>query len=325
MVFPSQDPFWTETEAFIRKTLGTETPFVAPREFYHVLPRVFPYDWVYAIEILGEYGGFAVHKGLLHELPLPVLLYLKAEWKCVFANDVFLFYVPPPTHLPLAAEDHQKFFLNRLEALQKEAEAQTARIKETTALLVVASHSPASLDNLLRSTGLLHVPVLVVAVSGDTKERETYRAICSRHNANFEESVHGTNVEQALKAGIQKCLEDPDIVWICTLDDTMLIRPDFLAVVEKFRAQNVYSHFGGLWTKEDGAHASASVDGFQVIVPQRERTIHCYGHRDYWNQKFSLPQGAKTSAWRRWIKFSLGEKCPSALIIRDLVTLQAKE
>jgi len=325
MAFPAQDPFWTETEAFIRKTLGTETPFIAPREFYHALPRVFSYDWVHAIDILGDFAGFAVHKGLLHEIPLPVLLHLRAEWKCVFANAVFLFYVPPSTDLPLAAENHQRFFFEQLDLLQQEAEAQRTHVQETTALLVVASHSATFLNNLLRSTDLLHVPVLVVAVTADTNEREAYRDVCSQHNAHFEGTIHGTSVDQALKAGLQKYLENPDISWICTLDDTMLVRPDFVSVVEKFRTQNVCSHYGGLWTKADGTLTSASVDGFQVVVPLRENTIHCYGHRDYWNRKLSLKRAPSTPVWRRWRKLLFGEKHPSSLIIRDLVTFQATD
>jgi hypothetical protein len=287
------------------------------------LRRVFPYDWVYAIEILSDYGGFAVHKGLLHELPLPVLLHVRSNWKCVFANEVFLFYVPQPSALPAAEETHQTFFFERLEALQKnEGENAKSNSRGATALLIVASHSASSLDNLLRSTVLLHAPTLVVVVVKEGKHEEAYRAVCSRHNAQMEEAPRDSTIDQALKIGIQLLLEDPDTIWICSFDDTMLVRPDFLSVAEKFRSQAPHSKLGGLWTHADCASASHSIDGFQVIVPQRENTIHCYGHRDYWRQKYSLKDGSSTFALRDWKKFLFGPNEHPSLVIRDLVTFQ---
>src|SRR5882724_8925068 len=106
MIFPVQDAFWTEMATFVRDAIGQDTPFIGPREFRPVLPRVFPYDWVHAIEILDQFGGVIVHKGLLHELPVPVLQTLKKEWKCVFANEVFLFFMPADSALSAASEIH---------------------------------------------------------------------------------------------------------------------------------------------------------------------------------------------------------------------------
>lgn len=314
MNFPVQDSFWTEAAAFIRDTIGIEKSFIAPREFRSVLPRVFPYDYVHAIDVLEEYAGIAVHKGLLHELPLPVLQFVRMEWRCVFANEVFLFYMPPASTLPLAPEAHQTLFHESLESLKELAEMQRSKLREVTALLIVASHAPVFLSKTLEGVALLHVPTLVIAVTANTAWQEEYATICRDHRARFEVTGFKSTVPAALREGIRLWLEDPTVVWICSLDDTMLVRPDFLLVMEKLRADPARI-LGGLWTEADGVRAAYSRDGFQLIVPQRENPHHCYAHRDFWQQRFFAATGLNPA------DLSSGKM----LIVRDLVMLQSPE
>lgn len=322
MAFPANDVFWTETEYFIRTKIGSEAPFIGPREFYTVLSRVFPYDWVHAVEVLDDYKGVAVHKGLLHELPLPLLQHLRTEWKCVFANDVFLFYVPPSSPLPPADEAHQRFFFDRLKTLQVVAETEKTHIRDITALLVIASHSPAMLKRLLDSTSLLHAPTLVVTLPVTPARQEEYREVCEPRNVRLEQAADGSSITQALRMGVQLWLDDPDIAWICTLDDTMLVRPDFLSAMKKFRSHSIRSNLGGLWTEADGARAIHSIDGYQLIHPINENTVHRYGNRAYWSRRFSLDRQTSSVAWRDWKKFLFGPGQEPSLVIRDLVTHQ---
>jgi hypothetical protein len=314
MSFPDQDTYWKETAVFIRNTIGLETPFIAPREFRSVLPRVFPYDYVHAIEILSDYGGIAVHKGLLHELPLPVLQFVKAEWKCVFANEVFLFYVPAKSELQIASGTHQTFFRDRLVSLQELAEFEKSQIRELAALVVVASHSPAALDKTLRSMVLLHTPIIAVA----TGRRQEYEAVCQQHHVRLQGSGNIVSVQDALKAGARYWLDDPDITWICSFDDTMLVRPDFLLVMESLRSKFAHSALGGLWTEADGVRASFSRDGLPCVIPRRENPLHRYAHRDYWQRRVFLTADNHVHRNRA---SNLSSLPAGTFIVRDLVTL----
>lgn len=286
MSFPVQDAFWTETATFVRNAIGQEVPFIGPREFRSVLPRVFSYDFVHAVEVLGQFSGVIIHKGLLHELPLPVLQTMKNEWKCVFANEVFLFFMPADSALPAATETHQQHFHDCLLSMEKSIEVKKQRVAELTALLVIAAREPFFLDKTLRSLSLLHLPVLVVASTSDPTRRKAYRSICSIHHAKLDALDKNTTPAKALKTGIEQLLEDIDIAWISSFDDSMVARPDFLFVMEKFRNAETCPVLGGLWTEADGIRTSCSRDGLRLIIPQKQPGIHVYGHREYWKRRF---------------------------------------
>jgi len=314
MIFPVQDAFWTDTTTFIRKTIGPDTPFIGPREFRAVLPKVFPYDWVHAIEILSQFGGVAVHKGLMHELPVPLLQAMGKEWRCVFANEVFLFFMPPNSTLPPTPELHLQFFYDRLQSMEKLAQMQQPRTKALTAFVVVASRTSSFLEKTLESLSPFHMPVLVVAATADAARREAYRSICSAHRAEMHAWDKNAAPAKALRLGVWQLLKDAHLAWICSLDDTMVARPDFLLVMEKFRNRETRPLLGGLWTEADGTSASISRDGFQLITLSRQVHLHRYGHRDYW--------AVTSRSFFNWKNLPLLSQKPEMLVIRDLVSLQ---
>ena len=347
MNFPVQDPFWTETAAFVRDAIGPDKPFVGPREFRPVMPKVFPYDWVHAIEILDQFGGVIVHKGLMHELPVPVLQTVQKEWKCVFANEVFLFFMPVDSALSATSDTHLQFFHEQLESMEKLARITKAVLKEVTAVVVIASHAPSFLEKTLASLSLLHAPVFVVAATADAMRREAYRSVCSSYHARLDESGSHATVASALKSGVGRLLEDADTAWIASFDDTMLARPDFLLVMERLRSAETRPVLGGLWMKTDGIRNVFSRDGLRMIIPRKQGSIHCYGHREYWKERFfgadnlKNNRAANSGHWRaskprlfppgslqddplsgcKSLSYNPGEI--PALIVQDLVTLQA--
>lgn len=322
MIFPVQDTFWTETATFVRNTIGQDAPVIGPREFRAVLPKVFPYDWVHAIEILDQFDGVIIHKGLMQELPLPLLQTMKKKWKCVFANEVFLFFMPADSTLPSASIIHLQLFYTRLRSMEKQAASTKPSIKELTAFLVIASHAPPSLDKTLRSLSLFHMPVLVVAGTSDATQREAYRSVCSAHHAKLDESDKNTTLAKALKIGARRLLEDAAVTWISSFDDTMIVRPDFLSVMERFRNAETCPVLGGLWTEADGIRSSFSRDGFRLIIPRQQTSIHYYGHRKYWQQRLFPAYSPAAHAFLSWIGFPFIPRWTDTLMIGDLVALQ---
>jgi len=305
MIFPVQDPFWTETAGFIRETISPHRPFINPREFRAVLPRAFPYDWVHAIETLEQYDAVVIHKGLMHELPLPVLQALNDEWKKVFANAVFIVFMPVASPLPPCPKEHTQAFYDRLKLLEQFALAKKERTMEQTALLVIASRTPEHLDRTLNSFSLFHLPVFVLSARSDQSRQKSHGEVCSRHRAQWEKSVPHATEDEALESGIARFLADPDIDWIASFDDGMIARPDFLLVMEKFRSAKISPVLGGLWTGDDGVRASIFRDGFQIITPHRQNRRHLYGHRNFWREKFQT-----------------GTHSPESQVIPGLVMLQ---
>jgi hypothetical protein len=306
----------------VRDAIGPDKAFVGPREFRPVLPKVFPYDWVHAIEILDQFGGVIVHKGLMHELPVPVLQTVSKEWKCVFANEVFLFFVPVDSALTATSDTHLQFFHEQLESMEKLARITKAVLKEVTAVVVIASHAPSFLEKTLGSLSLLHAPVLVVAATSDAMRRKSYRSVCSTYHAGLDESGNHATVASALKTGVGRLLEDADNAWIASFDDTMLARPDFLLVMERFRNADTRPVLGGFWTEADGVRSSFSRDGLRMIIPRKQGNMHCYGHREYWKQMFFATgsTGPRPSVNGKVFPFLAPQIEP--LIIDGLVSLQ---
>jgi hypothetical protein len=324
MTLAADDPFWAETAAFVRIMIGPDRAYVAPREFRDVLPTIFPYDWVFGIDPIKQAAGVLIHKGLMHELPLFVLQFLNKEWKAVFANEVFVLFVPAHSPLPSAPGEHFGAFRARLQSLEmlivQGREARTER----TALLVIASHAPTSLDSTLRSLSLLHHPVLVIdARSGGTHE-DDYRQVCSEHYACLETPATRLTVLEALKAGVRRLMDDVEVGWISSFDDTMHVRPDFLKIMEHFRDPQACPVLSGFWSADEQIRGSSFRDGFQLVSVDRETGIQLYGHRNYWTPRFRLEHGSKTknadeARERPFIRWSSGIR-----VIPGLVTLQTR-
>lgn len=288
MLQPVRDPFWTEAAVFVRGTVGVEKPFIGPRELRAVLPKVFAYDWVYAIDKIEDYAGILVHKGLLHEIPLGVLRRIKNEWKCVFANAVFLFFMPPASPLSIIANEHVHSFDDALRCVEKVAASRHPVVREQTMFLAIASHAPEGLDNLLRSLGPFNVPLLVVAGTGDKARRNAYQAICAVHRVGFDDSISCANPREALKAGVVRSMEGEGIDWIATFDDTVVARPDFLFVMEKFRHSETCPALSGDWMPSDGARRSFQRDGVRIVVPRHQNDFLLYAHVNYWSRRLRI-------------------------------------
>ena len=296
MPLPVRDPYWTEITAFIRQSIGSDTPFIGPRELLSDLPKVFTYDWVQAIEIPDDYQGVAVHKGLMHELPVMVLQKLRDEWKCVFANPVFLFFMQHSSPLPVVSGDHLGTFYENLILLEKLNAAKRSCPSESTAGVVLAhgapGGNPAGLDATLRSLSLLHLAVVVVPVTGDATFLAACRDLCAKYRVDFEETGAGNAIGagDALKAGVTRLLAGGTSAWIATFDDSVTVRPDFIAVMEKWRNAKAQQLLGGWWEEADGVCKCFQRDGFELIVPRRSNARFLYGHRDYWTRRFGSAQ-----------------------------------
>jgi hypothetical protein len=284
MNFPVQDQYWTETLKFIREAIGTEAPFIAPREFQPELPKVFAYDWVNAVEVLRDYQGVVVHKGLMHELPVAVLKTMRDEWKCVFANPVFLVFMPPGTGFPAVTSEHLGPFYENLEFLEKLDKAKRAQTREASACAVVAMRGGAGLDAMLKSISLLHLATVVVPDRNDAALGASCRELCARYRADYVELETG----EALKTGLARLLEEERNAWIASLDDSVVVRPDFIATMERWREAGSRPLLGGWWEEADGLVESFQRDGFDVVVPVRPNGRFLYAHRDYWVRRFGF-------------------------------------
>ena len=260
----------------------------------------------------------------MHELPLSVLQFLSKEWKSAYANEVFILFVPAQSSLPSISNEHLGAFWDRLESLGKLVVAGGNARREQTALLVIASHAPASLDDTLRSLSLLHLPVLVIeaAARSEPTHGNEYRRVCSEHRALFERGDRSDTVLGALKEGIRRLLDDVELAWICSFDDTMLVRPDFMRIIERFRDVETRPTLSGFWNNAERAESVAFRDGFPLISVHRQTSIHLYGHRNYWSRRFSLGRESITKdAGDRWQR-QLTWRSAAISVIPGLVTSQ---
>ena len=308
-----QDPYWTETTRFILQVIGDDSPIIAPREFRPHLPKTFPYDFVHAVDVLLDYRGVAVHKGLMNELPVPVLRTLREEWKCVFANEVFLFFMPPSCSLPSTSGQHLGAFDENLALLEKKVVALQSHPNKETACVVSASRAPAALEAVLRSLSLLHLAVVVVPHTTDENLRRAFRDLCLGYRTRLESVVGHKKPApgDAIRTGVRRVLAEDRFNWIATLDDSVVVRPDFLIAMEKWRDAETRPLLGGYWEQSDGVRESFCHDGFQCVVPCRPNARFLYGHRDYWETRFSDQPGEQKAV-------------PPALVIPGLIIPQEK-
>lgn len=290
-----QDPYWTETARFILQTIGDDAPLIAPREFRPQLPKTFSYDFVHAVEILLDYHGVAVHKGLMNELPVPVLRTLREDWKCVFANEVFLFFMPPSSPLAVVSGQHLGAFYENLALLEKQEVALKSHPSKATACVIAASRSSEGLEAALRSLSLLHLAVVVVPATKDENLRRAFHELCLRFRARLEpDGGSRTSPGDAIRAGLRLILAEDRFDWMATMDDSVVARPDFLLVMEKWRDAETRPLLGGCWEKQDGVRESFRHDGFHCVVPRRPNARFLYGHRSYWEARFADRPGNQT-------------------------------
>lgn len=280
------DPFWAETAAFIREKIGRDRTYVAPREFRDVLPTIFPYDGVLGTDPVEQAAGAVIHKGLMHELPIELLQLLNSEWKGVFANAVFVVFVPSQSRLPPASDEHIGAFRARLQSLEEAIAHGRAARADRTALLVIAANAPARLERTLRSLSRLHRPVLVVDARSGTTAEDDYRDVCLAHRAELEKPQTRLSVEAALEAGVRRLLDDVEVGWIASFDDTMCVRPDFLKVMERFRDRDACPVLSGDGNEAARMQDASFRDGFRLASVSKASGIHLYAHRGYWGSRF---------------------------------------
>ena len=190
--------------------IGDDSPIIAPREFRPHLPKTFPYDFVHAVDVLLDYRGVAVHKGLMNELPVPVLRTLREEWKCDFANEVFLFFMPPSCSLPSTSGQHLGAFDENLALLEKKVVALQSHPNKETACVVSASRAPAALEAVLRSLSLLHLAVVVVPHTTDENLRRAFRDLCLGYRTRLESVVGHKKPApgDAIRTGVRRVLAE---------------------------------------------------------------------------------------------------------------------
>lgn len=113
MPFPHHDRYWNDAANFLREHHQAGETIIAPDEFVDLFPEVVPYVATFLPPGAAE-AWIVVHKGLLENMAHPFLEALAVDGRPVFANDVFVIFVPRPGLPTMAAATHVTAFREKL-------------------------------------------------------------------------------------------------------------------------------------------------------------------------------------------------------------------
>jgi hypothetical protein len=318
---PLQDPYWKEVAAFIETNLGFDAPLIAPREFIPYFPKTLPYELsASALGLLSKYRGAAIHKGLLHEPSLDVLKLFASDWRPVFANGVFVFFVPPESPLPKSDSIHIAAFFTNLEIIKTNFLINQPR-PPLTALWVSATREPSFLDATLDSLSGFGLPVLVMDGSGSVPFSKSYSELCRRHSTAC--VIHFTpeysSKEQKWREGWANWEQTE---WLSFFQDGAVARPDLMLAMHHFQHAVSHPALSGFWEPSCGEKSSLYRDGYRLVSPVHPPRVHLHLHRSHWKKNISVLFGKKEPLFGK-SRFPLQAKSLSLRSIPGLVWMKS--
>jgi hypothetical protein len=293
MIFPEGDTYWMAVADFLRATFGDHATFLAPNEFHELFPRAYPYDMSRHIDVRGL-DAVVVHKGMLGEVGRDVCQLLLDQGIPLFGNEVFAVFAlkeAPPRKL-WGAEHFADFRIRAREAgafKPNPAPAHSEFNGPATVILMTTYNRPERLAHALETVLPLGAPILVVNDGSAPEHAEAYAEIVRQTGVRSLNLPDNRGLASALNMGLSYWLADPNVEWICYLQDDVEVRPDLLAALARVQDRQDYPLLAGRADPLHKVYGERMVNGCRVLLQRMSPGIHLHAHRDYWKSMLPIP------------------------------------
>jgi predicted O-methyltransferase YrrM len=285
----STDIFWSSTADFVEQHWGRKVELLAPNEFNHRFYGTYAYRASQAIP-LEQLQVVVLHKGMLEEIPARFLNQVLDEWTPVFANEVFVVWVPQSDLPSVKDSPHVTACYEKAEKHQTPVPDVSLNTDGSdTVILVTTYNRPTALKKSLPGILALGVPVLIVEDGSDASFREAYDLIYHQHAVDVLRIPQNRGLPNALNTGLGYWLANEQIQWISYLQDDVEVHPDLLQVLAKIQHPQQRPLLSG---RDDPLHTIFGrklMGGEEVYLKQMSPGIHLHAHRDYWKKVMPIP------------------------------------
>jgi hypothetical protein len=218
----------------------------------------------------------------MQEPPFELLQILARDWKVIFANEVFLVFVPP--HSPRAAIDspHIATFYKKLELIRLNLRPHCKK-NPKTGLLIQATHAPAMLDQTLAHLSCFDLPIFVMDMSNHRTHCNDYKKICSQSQSTVKIHLLSAQPRPLLSASLDDLVRE-NFVWISCFQDNVRARADLILALARFQNPSTHPFLSGHWEDSHGQKKSRNRDGYTLIETEFLSQIHRHFHQSLWQK-----------------------------------------
>lgn len=306
MRFPHDDSYWQSAADFLLGQFGAKARLVAPTEFHELIPRTFPYDAIRHID-LKEMEALVIHKGALPEVGKETCMLLAKEGIRLFGNEVFVIYTlkgAPPRQI--IGEEHFTDFYLKTETPEtftvQPVKEHSEFIGSATVILMTTYNRPDRLGLSLQSIVSLKAPILVINDGSDAQHAGAYTSVYETYGVRVLNMPGNRGLSNALNAGLSYWLADPNVEWICYLQDDVEVRADLLAALARVQDSQKRPLLTGRHNPLQKVYGETEIGGQKVLWQRMSPGIHLHAHRSYWEKMLPIPT-AYFQAPRRWPHF----------------------
>jgi len=287
MPFPTEDKFWMQARSFLEKYAEPLDAILAPNEFLEFFPGTYHYNVSYLLPAT-QFQFVAFHKGMATEIEAPVALQVLEQFHPVFANEVFVIYaktliagVPSPDRVHITGLVRQ--FDEAFEASEQPPRS------PTYAAVITTYNRPQSLARSLPQALALGIPVVVVDDASTPEHAKKNRQITEQYQVPLICIPENRGLPNAMNAGLEYWLADPDIDWISYFQDDVDINPDTLKVLAQIQDRRDRPLLAGRDALEHPNFGIGEIAGYRVLYKRSMPGQHLHAHRDYWRGVMPIP------------------------------------
>ncbi len=296
-------------------------------------PKVFPYQILKYID-LRDYGfNYIVFHKKLHEDMTPEFLDLiKASYKAIWANHLFVVYKKNPGKLERISA--VKYVLYSGISLDKYYHFPSP---SKTGIFLTTYNRPQALRRILYQLRSRKEEILVVNDGSSEKYREEYASVMKDFpEVTFIDNPKNMGLAFSLNTGFSYFLADPEIEWVHYFQDDVLIEDkDFFNKTMEVADKDEYPVVSGFYLADHPIHAKTEVRGIPVYLLRSISAQHFLVHRRYLEKNMPVPtpykgapkpdrgkpgQGSDTDWWLfSWSPHALIKHGKYIAVIPDLI------
>ena len=287
MAFPTHDEFWMQARSFLEKHADPLDPILAPNEFLDYFPGTYHYNVSYLFPA-SMFRFVVFHKGMAEEIHTALALEVIDRFYPVFANEVFVIYAD--VLLLGIAPVEQVHTKALLEQFEEQFEAEQSFSKPPTYAAVITTYNrPQSLARSLPQVLALGIPLVVVDDASTAENYQENQRITEQHQVPLIRIPENRGLPNAMNAGLEYWLADPEIDWISYFQDDVDIHPDTLKILEQIQDRVDRPLLAGRDALEHATFGTADIAGYQVLYKRSMPGQHLHAHRDYWRGVMPIP------------------------------------
>ncbi len=275
-----------QARAFLEKFADPLDAILAPNEFLDYFPGTYHYNVSYVLP--AEQFQFVVfHKAMTREIEAPLALKVIEKFYLAFANEVFVIYSSSPL-LGLVSVDevHAEALLEQFE---EQLEATPALASSSTAAVITTYNRPHSLARSLPQVLALGILVVVVDDASSAEHYQENQQIADKYQVPLLRIPENRGLPNAMNAGLDYWLADPDIHWISYFQDDVDIHPDTLKILARVQDPLTRPLLAGRDAAEHPTFGTDEIAGHKVLYKRSMPGQHLHAHRDYWRGVMPIP------------------------------------